>query len=226
MVENVVTVIMHFPLITNDIKAFALPYRADETLADFCQEALEKGLDDAGSCRHRISFSRYYQDADLPNFFRWLPYLKRGDKLYWNVPFDEVRVIDFLSMFSSGRPEIHMDIDNVGGAFDALATVILQSWENIVPILNLLGYMVTVKEAVEFVRGLPGRNTSEKPPFENFVEYIYLKDSWDLEELSKQLGTTDKLLVDILEAIGYEEHEGRYWKNAWKVKKYNEARRR
>lgn len=168
-----------------------------------------------------IHFPDYYADHDMMTFHRCFPYVMQGDYIRWNVPYDEVTIGDFFRTHEiQGNTTVYVAVDGVAGAFDDFCKFVIQSWLVIRPVLDTIGYAATAKDIVETVLKLFGRKKKRIPSFENFRRHIMTKGHWTKEELRQMEGLTDELGYQIIEALGYEKHDGDYWRNEYKVNQY------
>ena len=211
-----VIIVYRFPLETHLIKSVEVEYNPETKLVELCKEYQE-------GCRY-LTFSRYYSQSqrDMMTFGRVFPYIWKEDSIEWNAPYAEVTVEDFIRTHAIENHEIHVEINGVAGWSSNLFSMAAQSWLVIKPILEIFGYGLTVREIILWVFRVFGKKKERIPGVESFRSFILTRDCWDVKELGEHLQTTDPLTFQIIEAFGYEEHDGLYWKNAWKVHQYED----
>lgn len=189
-----------------------------DSLLDLCRYVIGAG--------HRISFDAYYGESFDMAIRERFPYIECDGRIIWNVPYSEVTVAEFLDTHGIEHNRIYVDVDNVGGALDEFARTLYQGWLCLKPVMDVLGYISTVVWIVSCVRKGFGKAKEEKPSVSELKEFIMQKDKWDLSKLSVQLNADESFVKILLETFGYEEHEGIYWKNHWKVEQFNRASNR
>ena len=168
----------------------------------------------------------------LPNYYsyyRWeqygnaCPFIFRRNTIYWNVPFDEVKVKDFLQTHEIHDNTILVEYDCIAGD-GFLVHFIFQTWIAIKPLLDNISAILTVKDIINLLINTFGKRKSKMPAFNTMETYLYKRDEWDIKQLSEQTHFPKTVLITILEMLGFEEHNGIYYKNAWKVSLYEKEK--
>lgn len=169
-----------------------------------------------------FTFEHYYGKSWLMCEGEMLPYLLVNDTYVWNVPYKDVKLRDFLRTheIDSSNPLV-IEVNNCGGA--GLTDFLYQGWLYLNTIMDYVGRGLTAREIVLFVINSFGNKRGQKPSFADFHAFILKREQWDIDDLAKRLNADKNVLGSILEVLGYENHEGIYWKNCWKVQQFEEA---
>ena len=213
MSETTITIIVKYCLSSNatEVKEVSLD-SLDISLFDVCKMAAPEST--------IFTFDRYYGKSAVMFEYQMLPYILVNKEYYeWNIPYSQVRIDDFISThdINSWTP-LYVEVNNAGGS--GLFGAIYQSWSALKPVLDEIGRFLMLKDIILFVYKSFGKDKYKKPTQEEFYRFIVSKNQWDLQELSYRLSCDDEILKNLLLAYGFEEHEGRYWKNEYKVQKY------
>lgn len=210
-------IVYRFPLETHLVKSVEVEYDSDTNLAMLCKENQE-------GCRY-LTFSQYYSldERDLMTFGRVFPYIRKEERIEWNVPYEEVTVEDFFRTHEPDNYEIHVEINGVAGWSPDMFSMSVHSWLVLKTVLEAAGYVITAIELIQIIIKIFGRKKERIPGVHSFRTFILSRDFWDAKELSDLLHTDEILIFMILETFGYEEHGGVYWKNAWKVHQFEKA---
>lgn len=211
--SDTVTIIVKYCLSSNNTEVKEVSLESlDIPLLDVCKTAAP------GSSVY--TFDRYYGKTAVMFEHQMLPYILVKEEYYeWNVPYSQARIGDFIRThgIDSWNP-LYIEVNNAGGSgfFGSL----YQSWIALKPILDEIGRIILVKDLILFVYNSFGKAKSKKPSQEEFYRFIVSKNQWDLKELSIRLSCDEEILNNLLLAFGFEEHEGKYWKNEYRVQKY------
>lgn len=179
---------------------------------------------------HIESDMNVYYLPEYYGYYRWgkygnsCPYVCSKNTVYWNVPYQEVRVFDFLETHEIGNLSIKVEYDCLAGDGELLIDYLFQSWIAVKPILEAFGYAFTIKETVKLLVNAFGKRKQNSPAFSTLELYLLANDEWNLTQLVEQTRFPKAALVPILEMLGFEEHEGVYYRNAWKTHQYEVAR--
>lgn len=160
------------------------------------------------------------------NCYRWesyknaCPFICSKSTVYWNVPYNEVKVRDFIETHNIEDYTIVVEYDCLAGDGGDLIDFLFQTWIAIEPILNNMGYAFTIKDTIKLLTNTFGKRKQKIPSFSTLELYLLKEDTWSLKQLVEQTRFPKTALVPILEMLGFEEHEGIYYKNAWKTHLY------
>lgn len=211
--SDTITIIVKYCLSSNttEVKEVSLE-SLDISLLDVCRIAAPEST--------IFTFDHYYGKTAVMFEHQMIPYVLVNEEYYeWNVPYGRVRIGDFISThgIDSWNP-LYIEVNNAGGS--GLFGALYQSWVALKPVLDEISRFLLVKDLVLFVYKSFGKDKNKKPTQEEFYRFILSKNQWDLQELSYRLSCDEDILNNLLLAYGFEEHEGKYWKNEYKVQKY------
>ena len=214
--SETITVIIKYCLSSNNTEVKEIELASlDISLLSVCESlGTESGI---------FTFDRYYGKSAVMFEYQMLPYILVNNDYYeWNVPYGQAKIGDFIRThgIDSWNP-LYVEVNNAGGS--GLFRSLYQSWAAIEPVLDEIGRCILLKDLILFVFNSFSSNKKKKPSHEEFYKFIVSKSQWDLRELSHMLLCDEALLKNLLLAYGYEEHEGKYWKNEYKVQKYINA---
>lgn len=206
-----VTIIAKHPLDPKrDTEILDIKFNKNTTLSDITSK-IENDLD-------IFTFSDYY-----PWSFYWLmidgicPYIKKDGKMIWNVSYQEVLLVDFLNTHCLTEADpIIVYVDNVGGAGDIIANIVFQSWSSL---WFALETGMTLFSFMKLIKDLFGITMKHSPSTHEIKALVLERDVWTPQDLSEEMLIPEEFAKLILDHLGYEEHEGSYWKNSWKVEK-------
>ena len=158
---------------------------------------------------------RYYGDYDFSNA---CPYVITNGKVMWDVPFSEVSVQDFINTFDIDDRTIYVEVDCFAtGGVTAGLFIIYKSWIAIVPVLDNIGRGCTVIAGIKFLKSLMTKRPGKAPTFDKMEKYVLSNDKWELSVLLNQTDYPEAVMKAVLDSLGYEEHNGIYYRNAWKA---------
>lgn len=163
---------------------------------------------------------QYYSYYKWENYKNACPYICSKSTVYWNVPYDQVKLHDFFETHDIVDNTIIVEYDCLAGDGGELIDLLFQTWIAIIPILNNVGYAFTIKETIKLLTNIFGKRKQKIPSFSTLELYLLKEDTWSLKQLVEQTRFPKTALVPILEKIGFEEHEGIYYKNTWKTHQY------
>lgn len=168
---------------------------------------------------HHLSFDKYYGKMEAYAIHKVYPYIQFEDGLQWNVPYEEVRVRDFLRTFPEARRQgLEALANNVGGAgelfeflihqwneFFITAPRILQTQEirRLLDYVDWAGRVATILAGYRWLKASFSEKREKKPSVHFLKKYIRRQDSWDLCELADILSAGEERLKIVLESCGY-----------------------
>ncbi len=188
----------------------------NNNLAKFCVEHFP-------DVRH-LSFDKYYGGMEMHAIQRLYPYIEFEKGLRWNVPYEEVRICDFLRTFPETRQQgIEAVANNVGGAgelfefliqqWNAFFIMVQKAWQapvtkGFLNAIDWVGRVKTVLDGYRWFKASFSAKKDEKPTVQCLLQYIKRRNSWNLYELSDVLLAGEEYLKVILEDCGYVSIDG------------------
>lgn len=163
---------------------------------------------------------QYYTYYRWENYENACPFIKSKSTVYWNVPYNKVKVDDFLETHNIYDNTIIVEYDCLAGDSGELIDFLFQTWIAIEPIINNMGYAFTIKETIKLLANTFGKRKKKIPAFSTLELYLLKEDTWNLKQLVEQTRFPKTALIPILEMLGFEEHDGIYYKNAWRTHLY------
>ena len=150
-----------------------------------------------------ISFDEYYGGMEMYVIHRLYPYIQFEDGLEWNVPYEEVRICDFLRTFPETRQQgIKAVANNVGGTrelfeffmqqwntFFIMAQTVLQMLDTseFLNVIDWMGRATTILAVYRWLRTSFSKRKNRKPIVQCLLKYIKRQNSWNLCELADVL---------------------------------------
>ena len=168
-----------------------------------------------------IELGKYYSDYLWESYGNVCPYIITDGVVSWNVPYNQVNVEDFVNTHNLDDHTIYVDIAYTGSDATFFEDILVQSWVIILFMLQYSGYAFTANNIRHFFQNAFGTR-KDAPAFNTIEAFLLNEDEWEVEELIRLTRFPENVLVPILDTIGFEEHEGKYYKNAYKVSKYKE----
>lgn len=153
----------------------------------------------------------YIIDGKNASSYKYIKYIisKETNSVLWNVPFDKVKIIDYVNTYSE-VPTIFREPKNIGAAgFDWLE--IWNRFIEVLPILFIcLGYIDTCVDAYDNMKRFKNyvKKTDKECeiPFTIYTldSFIFSRDKWNVKELSELLRVEKDIAEFQLKARGYE----------------------
>lgn len=209
---------------------YCLEYRIPEMILIHEEDLAENLVDYCKNHGHEISwvsFSEYYQDEEMDTYTRQklFPYIEFEDGIEWNVPYDKVTIQDFLRTFPEAREHgISVEANNMGGAGDDIARIVLQSWQmfcyQVSRLLNDLDIhsfwdVVDWAARIQFtyqtmvwLKKSFDTQMNKKPSIHQLQRYVKKSHTWNLSELSAKLHAEPELIRLVAESAGYRSEDG------------------
>lgn len=164
---------------------------------------LQQLFDNAGQSYADLS-EYYYLSGPLSFNSKYLPFIiNPSGKVYWNVSYQDARVIDFISTHGIEDNMITAKIGHTQAGGPGLKSL-LDIWHSIYPVIDqfgtTVGFLVALTQAGKWIHSLIGRN--DTPPQAQF-DLIYSKGEWNLSELSRLLDIDKEDVAKLLEVFGY-----------------------
>lgn len=186
---------------------------------DMLPQNLEEVCLKIGTGIYHLSFDTYYGDMEMNAVYRLYPYIQFEDGIHWNVPYQNVTIEDFVRTFPLvKRDGLVVFANNVGGA-DEFLQRIMQDWSaylweakiilskagisSPIDIIDWASRFAFVLQGVQWLKKSFAKRKKDKPCIKDLRNYILKNNSWNINELQKNLHARRELLVIVLEELGY-----------------------
>lgn len=186
---------------------------------DMLPQNLEEVCLKIGTGIYHLSFDTYYGDMEMNAVYRLYPYIQFEDGIHWNVPYQNVTIEDFVRTFPLvKRDGLVVFANNVGGA-DEFLQRIMQDWSaylweakiilskagisSPIDIIDWASRFAFVLQGVQWLKKSFAKQKKDKPCIKDLRNYILKNNSWNINELQKNLHARRELLVIVLEELGY-----------------------
>lgn len=186
---------------------------------DMLPQNLEEVCLKIGTGIYHLSFDTYYGDMEMNAVYRLYPYIQFEDGIHWNVPYQNVTIEDFVRTFPLvKRDGLVVFANNVGGA-DEFLQRIMQDWSaylweakiilskagisSPIDIIDWASRFAFVLQGVQWLKKSFAKRKKDKPCIKELRNYILKNNSWNINELQKNLHARRELLVIVLEELGY-----------------------
>ena len=94
------------------------------------------------------SLSQYYPEYIWDICDNACPYVHVNGRVKWNVPYEKVRLVDFLKTHDIDNGILLVEVDCIGKDIGELFDAVFQGWLYIKPFLDAAGYALTIKEII------------------------------------------------------------------------------
>lgn len=186
---------------------------------DMLPQNLEEACLKIGTGIYHLSFDTYYGDMEMNAVYRLYPYIQFEDGIHWNVPYQNVTIEDFVRTFPLvKRDGLVVFANNVGGA-DEFLQRIMQDWSaylweakiilskagisSPIDIIDWASRFAFVLQGVQWLKKSFAKRKKDKPCIKELRNYILKNNSWNINELQKNLHARRELLVIVLEELVY-----------------------
>lgn len=161
-------------------------------------------LEDATGKQENWTFNAYYENTEVMLFDMCFPYILRGDKYEWVVPFDEVTIHDFICThgLNEKHPVIKVEVEDYGGADELFTTDIINwivfAWPLVRNQVITLGGLFTFADYVgKVVKYFTNKRNVRAIP-DDVAEVINSKRRWTIEDLQSAFDIDDAGFVKTL----------------------------
>ena len=186
---------------------------------DDLSQNLEEYCVGKGTDIRYLSFDDYYGKMTMHSVYHLYPFIQFENGLRWNVPYQEVSIIDFLRTFPQVKEEgLKVYANNVGGA-EELFQNLLQDWssylyhakiflenigiDSIADALDWCSRIAFVWQGIKWFAKSFSKEKKGKPRIKELQYYIRQRNEWNIIELADNLHATPELLETVLQESGY-----------------------
>lgn len=147
-----------------------------------------------------VDLSKSYYDEKTDYGEYTLPYiLNKNQIIEWNVPYHKITIEDLIRTFNS-KNILKFDILIGIGGIEQFVESLLKIWDIFI---NVVTPIILVTDTINAFKNIKNFMVKKKCKPQYFIIYIYSKNSWNLDELSKQTEIEKENLKSILKGFGF-----------------------